>query len=119
MIGATQEMSIEANVALGTPSWQAPARPALSVVCTVYNEEEVIPELVDKLALVLSTLDFSSEIVMVDDGSTDHTLARLKTMIGQAPGLRIVELYRNYGQGGGRGGRWGGGGGGEGGVCVA
>ena len=98
MIGATQEMSIEANVALGTPSWQAPARPALSVVCTVYNEEEVIPELVDKLALVLSTLDFSSEIVMVDDGSTDHTLARLKTMIGQAPGLRIVELYRNYGQ---------------------
>jgi glycosyltransferase involved in cell wall biosynthesis len=98
MIGATQELSVEANVALRTLSRPPPARPALSVVCTVYNEEEVIPELLDKLSLVLSTLQFSSEIVMVDDGSTDRTLARLKSMIGHAPGLRIVELYRNYGQ---------------------
>jgi glycosyltransferase involved in cell wall biosynthesis len=98
MIGATQQMSVETNVALRTSSRPPPARPALSVVCTVYNEEEVIPELLDKLALVLSTLEFSSEIIMVDDGSTDRTLARLKSMIGHAPGLRIVELYRNYGQ---------------------
>jgi glycosyltransferase involved in cell wall biosynthesis len=98
MIGATKELSIEANVAPRTSSRPPSARPALSVVCTVYNEEEVIPELLDKLALVLSSLEFGSEIVMVDDGSTDHTLARLKSMIGHAPGLRIVELYRNYGQ---------------------
>jgi glycosyltransferase involved in cell wall biosynthesis len=98
MIGATQEMSVEANVALRNSPRPPPARPALSVVCTVYNEEEVIPELLDKLALVLSTLEISSEIIMVDDGSTDRTLARLKSMIGHAPALRIVELYRNYGQ---------------------
>jgi glycosyltransferase involved in cell wall biosynthesis len=98
MIGTTQQMSVEANVAPRTSSLPPPARPALSVVCTVYNEEEVIPELLDKLALVLSTLECSSEILMVDDGSTDLTLARLKSMIGHAPGLRIVELYRNYGQ---------------------
>src|SRR5260370_24114684 len=98
MIGATKELSIEANVAPRTSSRPPSARPAVSVVCTVYNEEEVIPELLDKLALVLSSLEFSSEIVMVDDGSTDHTLARLKSMIGLAPGLRIVELYPNYGQ---------------------
>ncbi len=98
MMSAAQEMAVAADVALGTSSRPAPARPVLSVVCTVYNEEEVIPELLDKLALVLSTLDLSSEIIMVDDGSTDRTLARLKSMIGQARGLRIVELYRNYGQ---------------------
>jgi glycosyltransferase involved in cell wall biosynthesis len=98
MIGTTQEMSVEASTALRTSSRPPPARPALSVVCTVYNEEEVIPELLDKLALVLSTLKLSSEIVMVDDGSTDRTLNRLKSMIGHAPGVRIVELYRNYGQ---------------------
>ena len=91
-------MAVAADLALGTSSRPAPARPVLSVVCTVYNEEEVIPELLDKLALVLSTLDLSSEIIMVDDGSTDRTLARLKSMVGQARGLRIVELYRNYGQ---------------------
>jgi glycosyltransferase involved in cell wall biosynthesis len=98
MIDTDQEISVDADLALGPLSRQAPKRPDLSVVCTVYNEEEVIPELLDKLALVLSTLDFSSEIVMVDDGSTDRTLARLKSMIGHTPGLRIVELYRNYGQ---------------------
>jgi len=98
LISAAHEMAVAADLALGTSSRPAPARPVLSVVCTVYNEEEVIPELLDKLALVLSTLDLSSEIIMVDDGSTDRTLARLKSMVGQARGLRIVELYRNYGQ---------------------
>jgi glycosyltransferase involved in cell wall biosynthesis len=93
-----QEMSAEANVALRILSRSPPAKPALSVVCTVYNEEEVIPELLDKLAHVLSALEVTSEIVMVDDGSTDRTLACLKSTIGHAPGLRIVELYRNYGQ---------------------
>ena len=98
MIGAEEDISVQTDVALATSSRPMPPRPELSVVCTVYNEEEVIPELLDKLALVLSTLDLSSEIVMVDDGSTDRTLASLKSMIGQACGLRIVELYRNYGQ---------------------
>jgi glycosyltransferase involved in cell wall biosynthesis len=77
----------------------APApRPALSVVCTVYNEQDAVPRLLDELTRTLSALDVSSEIIMVDDGSTDSTLSRLKSMIGRAPGLRIVELYRNYGQ---------------------
>src|SRR6516164_788508 len=98
MIGAEEDISVRTDVALATSSRPMPPRPELSVVCTVYNEEEVIPELLDKLALVLSTLDLSSEIVMVDDGSTDRTLPRLKSMIGQACGLRVVELYRNYGQ---------------------
>jgi glycosyltransferase involved in cell wall biosynthesis len=97
MIEAMQDLAVGTTVTRATPR-PAPARPALSVVCTVYNEEEVIPELIDKLTLVLSGLDLSSEIVMVDDGSTDRTLARLKSMVGHAPGLRIVELYRNYGQ---------------------
>lgn len=34
----------------------------------MYNEVDVIPELLDKLALVLSTLEFSSEIVIVEGG---------------------------------------------------
>jgi glycosyltransferase involved in cell wall biosynthesis len=98
MIGAAEDTSVRTNIALGTSSRPALTRPTLSVVCTVYNEEEVIPELLDKLVLVLSTIDLTSEIVMVDDGSTDRTLARLKSMLAQAPNLRVVELYRNYGQ---------------------
>ena len=98
MIGAAEDISVQTDVAFARSALRAPAKPALSVVCTVYNEEEVIPELLDKLVLVLATIDLTSEIVMVDDGSTDCTLARLKSVLGHAPGLRIVELYRNYGQ---------------------
>jgi undecaprenyl-phosphate 4-deoxy-4-formamido-L-arabinose transferase len=93
MIGTARDIAIE-ELSVGKP----PARPGLSVVCTVYNEEDAVPRLLDQLVLVLSAIDISSEIIIVDDGSTDLTLARLKSMIGHAPGLRIVELYRNYGQ---------------------
>src|SRR5437870_3550158 len=97
MIDAAQDISV-AQRQLARSSGAMSARPALSIVCTVYNEENAISELLDQLAAVLSTLDLSSEIIMVDDGSRDHTLVRLKGRIGHAAGLRIVELYRNYGQ---------------------
>jgi undecaprenyl-phosphate 4-deoxy-4-formamido-L-arabinose transferase len=97
MIDAAEEISVEGRQP-AKPIAATPKLPELSIVCTVFNEESAIPELLDQLVSVLSTLDLSSEIVMVDDGSRDHSLARLKGMIGQAPGIRVVELYRNYGQ---------------------
>src|SRR5882724_2956693 len=97
MMDAARDMSAECLDVAKSPGPMS-ARPVLSVVCTVYNEEDAIPELLQRLVLVLSTLDVSSEIVMVDDGSKDRTLVRLQSMIGRSPGLRIVELYRNYGQ---------------------
>lgn len=66
----------------------------LSVVVTVYNEEENIRPLVDQLTLALEGLDY--EILYVDDGSTDGTLAELKK-IGH-PRLRFLEFRKNYGQ---------------------
>src|SRR5579872_4233135 len=72
--------------------------PALSVVCAVFNEERAISRLLDLLSGVLTTLGISFELIMVDDGSTDATLERLKAAIGSVPHLRIVQLYRNYGQ---------------------
>lgn len=72
--------------------------PSLSIVCCVYNEEECVPKLFAKFREILPALDLSCEVVMVDDGSSDATLARLKDGIGSISGLKIVELYRNYGQ---------------------
>lgn len=70
----------------------------LSVVCAIYNEEQAIPRLLDALVEVLDRIDFGYEIVIVDDGSTDDSLARAKAAIGHIPHLRVVQLYRNYGQ---------------------
>lgn len=66
----------------------------LSVVVTVFNEEENIRPLVDRISIALQ--GYAYEIVYVDDGSTDRTLAVLKSI--EHPGLRIVELKKNYGQ---------------------
>src|SRR5262249_16998440 len=72
--------------------------PSLSVVCAVVDEEEAVTELLDRLARVLADLDLTFEIIIVDDGSKDTTAARVKEAIARIAGLRLVQLYRNYGQ---------------------
>lgn len=66
----------------------------LSVVITVYNEEENIRPLVGQLTAALEGIDY--EILYVDDGSTDGTLAELKKI--DHPRLRFLEFRKNYGQ---------------------
>lgn len=66
----------------------------VSVIVCVYNEEKNIAPLVGQIENALSELDY--EIVYVDDGSRDGTLAELKKI--RNPRLRIVEFRRNYGQ---------------------
>ena len=50
--------------------------PVLSVVIPMYNEEDVLPLLVDRLRPVLEQLDATYEVLAVDDCSTDLTRAR-------------------------------------------
>lgn len=73
-------------------------RPFLSVVCPIFNEEEGTPALMDLFREVLSGLDQTYELIIVDDGSSDQTLAKAKASLTKIPNLRVVELYRNYGQ---------------------
>ena len=66
----------------------------LSVVITVYNEEQNISPLFERLGEALSGIDH--EVIVVDDGSKDGTLSELKAHA--APRVKIVRLQRNYGQ---------------------
>lgn len=68
--------------------------PKLSVVVTVYNEEQNIRPLVEQITAALEGMRY--EIVYVDDGSTDDTLRALRRI--EHPALRVVELKKNYGQ---------------------
>ena len=70
----------------------------VSIVCAVYNEGHSVDLLLDRLQEVLPPLGLSFELVFVDDGSKDDTLNRLKRHLGTCPGLRVVELSRNFGQ---------------------
>jgi undecaprenyl-phosphate 4-deoxy-4-formamido-L-arabinose transferase len=69
----------------------------ISVVVPVYNEEENLPLLHARLQKAMASSGQPYEIIFVDDGSRDRSLEILKGFTG-FPGVRVVELTRNYGQ---------------------
>jgi glycosyltransferase involved in cell wall biosynthesis len=72
--------------------------PDLSVVFPVYNEEENIPILLDEIAKALAGKPWAYEVLAVDDGSTDRSLAVLREQRAKHPQLRILAFEKNSGQ---------------------
>jgi glycosyltransferase involved in cell wall biosynthesis len=73
-------------------------RQLLSVVVPLYNEQDVIGEFHERLASVLGGLTVASEIVYVNDGSSDESLGRLRALASRDPRVAIVDLSRNFGK---------------------
>src|SRR5690348_16051586 len=71
--------------------------PALSIVIPVYNEEDVLPLLVDRLRPVADGLGVTYEVLTVDDGSTDDSPVVLQRLTRTWPQLRVVRLRANAG----------------------
>ncbi len=71
--------------------------PTLSVVTPMYNEREAVDHFVARLRPVLDGLGVTYEVVAVDDGSGDETVARLLELRADWPALRVVKLRRNVG----------------------
>lgn len=69
----------------------------LSVVTPMYNEREAVDHFVARLRPVLDGLGVTYEVVAVDDGSKDATVARLMQLHEDWAQLRIVSLRRNVG----------------------
>ena len=76
----------------------AEARPTLSIVIPVFNEEENVPLLAEEIRRALDPQEVAYEVVAVDDGSTDGTWARLESVRAQDPRWILVGLRRNFGQ---------------------
>jgi len=72
--------------------------PYLSVIIPVYNEEENVTPLTTELMEVLNNLNKSFEVIFVDDGSTDRSLAILKELQKNIRDIRIIKFRRNCGQ---------------------
>ncbi len=69
-------------------------QPLLSVVITVYNEEDNIQPLLQATYAALSGMDY--EVILVEDGSTDRTVAEVKKYANTR--TKLVIFNRNYGQ---------------------
>lgn len=72
--------------------------PSLSVLVPVYNEIEVLPEFHRRLAGVLRDCVDTYEVMYVNDGSTDGSLAWLERLCAEDPNAALVDLSRNFGK---------------------
>jgi len=70
----------------------------ISVVIPCYNEQESLPELFEKLEAVMRELRCDYEYIFVDDGSTDRTVAVLRTLRDRSPKVGIISFRRNQGK---------------------
>lgn len=72
--------------------------PVLSIIVPVHDEADVIPTLIKRLALACRPLDVPLELLFVDDGSRDNSVAQLLQLRHQYPEIRVLQLSRNFGK---------------------
>ncbi len=73
--------------------------PVLSVVIPVYNEEAVLPALFERLYPALDALERPYEVLFVNDGSRDRSVAMLREQYQRRPAqTRVILLQVNFGQ---------------------
>ena len=69
----------------------------ISVIAPLLNEEKNVYELYNRLSAVLKKLNTSYEIILVDDGSRDHTLFTLEKIAAEDSHVKYISFSRNFG----------------------
>jgi dolichol-phosphate mannosyltransferase len=72
--------------------------PEISLVIPVYNEEPNLPPLAGEIRQTMQALGRPYEVLLVDDGSTDGSLATMIRLASQDPAVRVIKQARNAGQ---------------------
>ena len=70
----------------------------LSIVISLFNEEESLPELISWIEKVATREKYEYEIIMVDDGSTDLSWKVITELAAKNPAIRGISFRRNYGK---------------------
>lgn len=70
----------------------------ISIVISLFNEEESLPELVGWIKSVMEREHFRYEIIMVDDGSRDGSWKTISGLAAEDAGIRGISFRRNYGK---------------------
>src|SRR5436305_931844 len=70
----------------------------LSIVVPLLNEAESLPELFAWIQKVMRANNFTYEIIMVDDGSSDNSWSVIEALRENNPQLKGIKFQRNYGK---------------------
>lgn len=72
--------------------------PEISLVAPMYNESEVLQHFFDVVTPILEQISPDWEIICVNDGSKDDTLAKLQALHQQDPRIKVINFSRNFGK---------------------
>lgn len=70
----------------------------ISIVIPLYNEEESLPELSFWIKKVMDANNFSYEVIMIDDGSSDNSWEVIEKLSNENPNIKGIQFTRNYGK---------------------
>jgi len=70
----------------------------LSIVVPIYNEEENIPHLHERVTAAMAGADIDYELILVDDGSSDGSFPLLRELAERDPRVKVIRFRRNFGQ---------------------
>ena len=73
----------------------------LSVIVPCFNEQETLQDYYDAISKVRETLlgkECELQVILVDDGSKDGTLEKMKELSGQCSWIRYISFTRNFGK---------------------
>ena len=70
----------------------------ISVIISLFNEEESLPELIGWIEQVMEKEKYAYEIIMVDDGSTDSSWKIIRELSSRNSAIRGISFRRNYGK---------------------
>lgn len=70
----------------------------LSIVIPLYNEDESLPELAVWIEKVMRQNNFTYEVIMIDDGSTDCSWTMIEQLRAGNPNIKGIKFQRNYGK---------------------
>ena len=71
--------------------------PELSVVVPIFNEEETLELLVERLHQALAVVEGGYELIFVDDGSNDRSVEIIRRLHEENPCVKLLRLSRNFG----------------------
>ncbi|NNT72090.1 glycosyltransferase family 2 protein [Flavobacterium sp. IMCC34852] len=70
----------------------------LSIIIPLLNEQESLPELHQWIVKVMTTHNYSYEVIFIDDGSTDNSWALIENLSKENPNVKGIRFLRNFGK---------------------
>src|ERR1700676_3043004 len=76
-----------------------PGSPQLSIVIPSFNEEKRLPATLERIASYINASGRTTEVIVVDDGSSDGTARVAESFRGKIEDIRVVSNGQNRGKG--------------------